>query len=163
MFRGLIDSQSLQGNSWKQRQWFPAVIKVLQLLFFLISQKPCGFFLSLWDLIVWHNRVRCSPLSLRAVGKTSRLMEPQGKKSGGIFVSSPMMRIGKRSWIFIFQFDLIAIYTPANFIRSMMRRERTSAVPVSSPTGSSPKLCTGEKQIHTQKIYLYTGYYYRHR
>lgn len=31
----------------------------------------------------------CLPFSLKAVGKTSLLMEPQGKKSGGIFVSSP--------------------------------------------------------------------------
>ena len=35
----------------------------------------------------------CLPLSLKAVGKTSLLIEPQGKKNGGIFVSSPMMRI----------------------------------------------------------------------
>lgn len=32
-----------------------------------------------------------SPLSLNAVGRTSLLMEPQGKNSGGIFVSSPAM------------------------------------------------------------------------
>lgn len=35
----------------------------------------------------------CLPFSLRAVGKTSLLIEPQGKKSGGIFVSSSTMRI----------------------------------------------------------------------
>lgn len=31
----------------------------------------------------------------------------------------------------------------------MMRRERTSAVPVSSPTGFSPKPCTAENPINT--------------
>lgn len=33
------------------------------------------------------------PFSLKAVGKTSLLIEPQGKKSGKIFVSSPVIRI----------------------------------------------------------------------
>lgn len=37
-----------------------------------------------------HNKGKCLPLSLKAVGKTSLLIEPQGKKSGGIFVSSPV-------------------------------------------------------------------------
>lgn len=34
MFSCLIDSQSLQGHSWKQRNRSPAVIKVAQLLFY---------------------------------------------------------------------------------------------------------------------------------
>lgn len=63
------------------------------------------------------------------------------------------------------KFDVIAIYTLNDFIRSMMRRERTSAVPVSSPTGFSPKLCTGgkKKYTHSEDI-CHTGYYHnRHK
>lgn len=45
-------------------------------------------------LMVSHNKRKHLPLSLKAVGKTSLLIEPQGKKSGRIFLSSPdgMMR-----------------------------------------------------------------------
>lgn len=100
MFCGLIDSQGLQGNSWKQRQRFPAVIKRYCNYCFLISQPPSGE--AQEELIATgfncegQGLGRCSPLSLRAVGKTSRLMEPQGKKIGGIFVSSSMMRNEKK-------------------------------------------------------------------
>lgn len=42
-------------------------------------------------LLTALDRRTGSPLSLNAVGRTSLLMEPQGKNSGGIFVSSPAM------------------------------------------------------------------------
>lgn len=92
MFSGLIDSQRLKGNSWKTKKEIPAVIDVAQFFLFYNWCSPGGTLitLSLNLEIFRHNRGEHLPFPFKAVGNTSLLIEPQGKKSGGIFVSSPM-------------------------------------------------------------------------
>lgn len=73
-------------------------------------------------------------------------MEPQGKNSGGIFVSSPtnsqQLSRGTAPWTM----------RACNSLRSMITRDRTSAVPVSSPTGVRPRLRTVENRTHLRYL-----------